>query len=83
MDEPLPIALDLPGRNGPDPAEVSPAPGVTPTVSDMTTFALPPTEPLLDVAPQDDADLPRSVANPRRTTWTGFAKADVDRLPAT
>ncbi|MGB0101238.1 MAG: hypothetical protein WBP61_13240 [Nocardioides sp.] len=25
---------------------------------------------------------PASTANPRRTTWTGFAKADPDRLPA-
>ena len=23
-----------------------------------------------------------SVANPRRTTWTGYAKADRDRLPS-
>ncbi|MEP9365222.1 hypothetical protein ABLE68_19815 [Nocardioides sp. CN2-186] len=25
---------------------------------------------------------PRSVANPARTTWTGYAKNDADRLPA-
>lgn len=25
---------------------------------------------------------PRSVANPARTTWTGYAKNDTDRLPA-
>jgi hypothetical protein len=48
----------------------------------MTTFALTTTEPGPDVTTQDDADLPRSVANPRRTTWTGFAKSDPDRLPA-
>ena len=32
----------------------------------------------------DDRDTwsPRSVANPARTTWTGFAKNDEDRLPA-
>lgn len=24
----------------------------------------------------------RSVANPQRTTWTGFAKDDTDRLPS-
>ena len=46
----------------------------------MTTFAIA-AETVLD----DTAELevfPRSVANPRRTTWTGFAKDDVDRLPA-
>ena len=32
----------------------------------------------------DDRDSwsPRSVANPARTTWTGYAKNDADRMPA-
>jgi len=30
-----------------------------------------------------DDHLAAPVANPRRTTWTGYAKTDVDRLPAT
>ncbi len=47
----------------------------------MTTFAVP-ADVLLDDAEDHDFALPRSVANPRRTTWTGFAKDDVDRLPA-
>lgn len=46
----------------------------------MTTFAIA-ADSLLDDT--DDLDgIPRSVANPRRTTWTGFAKDDQDRLPA-
>jgi hypothetical protein len=52
----------------------------------MTTFALAATD-LEDrrataAATDTDAALPRSVANPRRTTWTGFAKDELDRLPA-
>ncbi|GAA4365247.1 hypothetical protein [Nocardioides caricicola] len=46
----------------------------------MTTFAIA-AEALLDETDELDV-LPRSVANPRRTTWTGFAKDDADRLPA-
>ena len=48
----------------------------------MTTYAVSSTD--LDTQFADDFDvrLPRSVANPRRTVWTGFAKHDVDRLPA-
>jgi len=51
----------------------------------MRIFATIPSqlEPLVDLAADADDRLPRSVANPRRTTWTGFAKADADRLPAT
>ena len=46
----------------------------------MTTFAIA-AEAALDET--DDLEtLPRTVANPRRTTWTGFAKDDADRLPA-
>lgn len=52
----------------------------------MTTFALAATdlEDRRTTALDTDADaaLPRSVANPRRTTWTGFAKNELDRLPA-
>ncbi len=50
----------------------------------MTTFALTSTESeaLLDPASEADAGLPRSVANPRRTIWTGFGKHETDRLPA-
>jgi hypothetical protein len=47
----------------------------------MTTFAVS-AEALLDETEDRDSALPRSVANPRRTTWTGFAKDDRDRLPA-
>jgi hypothetical protein len=51
----------------------------------MTTFAVS-ADSLLDglIDGTDDFHdlLPRSVANPRRTTWTGYAKADHDRLPA-
>ena len=38
----------------------------------------------LDNPAADDVDvlLPRNVANPRRTIWTGFAKDDMDRLPS-
>ena len=38
----------------------------------------------LDNPAADDVDvlLPRNVANPRRTIWTGFAKNDMDRLPS-
>ena len=32
--------------------------------------------------PEADAPAPASVANPRRTTWTGFAKNAADRLPS-
>jgi hypothetical protein len=44
-------------------------------------FAMSSDTDVLDRADERDAQLPRSVANPRRTTWTGFAKDDADRLP--
>lgn len=47
----------------------------------MTTFAIA-AEVLLDEPADAEDALPRSVANPRRTTWTGFAKDHEDRLPA-
>lgn len=47
----------------------------------MTTFAVA-DEALLDETDDLEFGTPRSVANPRRTTWTGFAKNDLDRLPA-
>jgi len=47
----------------------------------MTTFAVA-DEALLDDTEDLELGAPRSVANPRRTTWTGFAKNDGDRLPA-
>ena len=31
---------------------------------------------------EDEAVLPASVANPRRTIWTGYAKNASDRLPS-
>jgi hypothetical protein len=48
----------------------------------MTTYAVSLTD--LDAPVADDVEvrLPRTVANPRRTIWTGFAKDDIDRLPA-
>jgi hypothetical protein len=51
-------------------------------LEDMTTYAVSITD--LDTPGADDFDvhLPRTVANPRRTVWTGFAKHDIDRLPA-
>ena len=36
----------------------------------------------LETAFAYDETLTATVANPRRTTWTGFAKADTERLPA-
>ena len=39
-------------------------------------------EPLADGAAEEPDALPSTVANPRRTTWTGFAKGDADRLPS-
>lgn len=39
-------------------------------------------EPLFDGAGHREDRPPTSVANPRRTTWTGFAKSDEDRLPS-
>ena len=53
-------------------------------VCPMTTFAIPAAdvETTLDGIDHLDPRLPRTVANPRRTTWTGYAKDDVDRLPA-
>jgi len=47
----------------------------------MTTFAGADEAQLEDT---EDLEIgaPRSVANPRRTTWTGFAKNDRDRMPA-
>ena len=47
----------------------------------MTTFAVS-AEALLDDPDDRDSGLPRTVANPRRTTWTGFAKDDHDRMPS-
>lgn len=40
--------------------------------------------PIREIPATDDLEtrLPESVANPRRTIWTGFAKDDLDRLPA-
>lgn len=58
----------------------------------MTTFMTTPSdldlhldlhlEPQVEGAGERRDSLPASVANPRRTTWTGFAKADRDRMPA-
>ena len=58
----------------------------------MTTFMSNPTdldlhlEPLFDgVGDRVDpppAPVPATVANPRRTTWTGYAKDAGDRLPS-
>jgi hypothetical protein len=78
VDKPLPSALD---RGRPFPRNLvrhnrhSYREG-------MTTYAVSITD--LDTPVADDLDvrLPRTVANPRRTIWTGFAKNDVDRLPA-
>ena len=39
-------------------------------------------EPHFDGAGGNDDRLPLTVANPRRTTWTGYAKSDPDRMPA-
>lgn len=36
----------------------------------------------LDTAFAYDEQLTATVANPRRTTWTGYAKADPERMPA-
>ena len=56
----------------------------------MTTFMANPADLDLHLEPHFDGTgegpapaVLTSVANPRRTTWTGFAKADRDRLPAT
>lgn len=58
----------------------------------MTTFMTNPSDLDLHLEPHFDGtgelrgsaheSLPTSVANPRRTTWTGFAKSDRDRMPA-
>ncbi|WP_165763301.1 MULTISPECIES: hypothetical protein [unclassified Nocardioides] len=48
----------------------------------MTTYAVSITDLDAPVADDFEVRLPRTVANPRRTTWTGFAKDDIDRLPA-
>jgi hypothetical protein len=54
----------------------------------MTTFMTNPSdldlhlEPLFDGAGDRQEPAPTTVANPRRTTWTGYAKADRDRLPS-
>lgn len=47
----------------------------------MTTFAVA-AETVLDDTDDLEIVAPRSVANPRRTTWTGYAKNDVDRMPS-
>jgi hypothetical protein len=49
----------------------------------MTTIALDhvETDVQLDRS-EDDAPARTSVANPRRTTWTGYAKNAADRLPS-
>ena len=52
----------------------------------MTTFRSDPAvldlhlEPLFDGDADREDPLPTSVANPRRTTWTGYASTDADRL---
>ena len=48
----------------------------------MTTFAIAAAPTSINASDELDPALPASVANPRRTTWTGYAKEDVDRLPA-
>jgi hypothetical protein len=54
----------------------------------MTTFMADPSdldlhlEPLVDGVGDREERLPGTVANPRRTTWTGYAKSDEDRLPS-
>lgn len=55
----------------------------------MTTFMTNPSdldlhlEPLFDDGGGDRKDpVPTTVANPRRTTWTGYAKDAEDRLPS-
>lgn len=54
----------------------------------MTTFMTNPSdldlhlEPHFDGTGERQESVQTSVANPRRTTWTGFAKADRDRLPS-
>jgi hypothetical protein len=54
----------------------------------MTTFMTNPSdldlhlEPLFDGVGDRAEPVTTTVANPRRTTWTGYAKADPDRLPA-
>lgn len=54
----------------------------------MTTLAINPAAILAPVRtsgqadPRPDLRVPTSVANPRRTTWTGPAKDETDRLPA-
>ncbi len=54
----------------------------------MTTFMTNPSdldlhlEPLFDGTGEREEQLPRTVANPRRTTWTGYGKGDPDRLPS-
>jgi hypothetical protein len=48
----------------------------------MTTYAVSLTDQDAPVADDVEVRLPRTVANPRRTIWTGFAKDDIDRLPA-
>ena len=41
-----------------------------------------PLEPAFDGTGERLDPGPSSVANPRRTTWTGYAKSDRDRLPS-
>jgi hypothetical protein len=54
----------------------------------MTTFMTNPSDLDLHLEPHFDGvgdrqeQAPATVANPRRTTWTGFAKGDADRLPS-
>lgn len=55
----------------------------------MTTFMANPSdldlhlEPLFDGTGERPDPAPTTVADPRRATWTGYAKGDADRLPAT
>lgn len=54
----------------------------------MTTFMTNPSdldlhlEPIFDGTGEQVDRLAGAVANPRRTTWTGYAKTDPDRLPS-
>ena len=78
MHEPLPIALDR--RNGPRGSRARDT--SRSYVGSMTTSAVSVIDPATMPSAQPDVRLPGSVANPRRTIWTGFAKSDADRLPA-
>jgi hypothetical protein len=88
VDEPLPIALDRWRDRGHGPAENLVRHTRHSYVGAMTTSAIAAMQPdaspdaELDAGTGSDVRRLSSVANPRRTTWTGFAKGDVDRLPA-